>query len=131
MGLSSKLLDKYFTALSSKVSGIDIEDIFAELIQIHKNAFDDTNSALDSKGIHGFRSGKEEHLIDPLVIFHLQLACRNKDYAEFKKYSALVDSKCVNLRDLMDFDTSEAISIEQVESAQSIVKQIVKSYFIL
>lgn len=123
VGLSSKLLDKYFTALSSKVSGIDIEDIFAELVQIHKNAFDDTNSALDSKGIHGFRSGKEEHLIDPLVIFHLQQACRNKDYAEFKKYSALVDSKCVNLRDLMDFDTSEAISIEQVESAQSIVKR--------
>ena len=123
VGLSSKLMGKYFTAVTSKVEGIDIEDIFAELVQIHKKAFSSTSGALDSKGIHGFRASKEEHLIDPLVIFHLQQACRNGDYAEFKKYSALVDNKMANLRDLMDFDTSEAINIDRVESAQSIVRR--------
>ncbi|HIH2115516.1 TPA: glutamate synthase-related protein, partial [Campylobacter coli] len=76
-----------------------------------------------SKGIHGFRSAKEEHLIDPLVIFNLQQACRNKDYKSFKKYSALVDEKQVNLRSLMEFDFSEAISIDKVESVESIVKR--------
>ncbi|MCW1643813.1 glutamate synthase-related protein, partial [Campylobacter jejuni] len=83
----------------------------------------DTHKALDSKGIHGFRSAKEEHLIDPLVIFNLQQACRNKDYKSFKKYSALVDEKQVNLRSLMEFDFSEAISIDKVESVESIVKR--------
>ncbi|EAL4090012.1 glutamate synthase subunit alpha, partial [Campylobacter coli] len=85
--------------------------------------FNDTHKALDSKGIHGFRSAKEEHLIDPLVIFNLQQACRNKDYKSFKKYSALVDEKQVNLRSLMEFDFSEAISIDKVESVESIVKR--------
>ncbi|EHA2141392.1 glutamate synthase subunit alpha, partial [Campylobacter coli] len=94
-----------------------------ELIALHKHAFNDTHKALDSKGIHGFRSAKEEHLIDPLVIFNLQQACRNKDYKSFKKYSALVDEKQVNLRSLMEFDFSEAISIDKVESVESIVKR--------
>ncbi|EFB7086026.1 glutamate synthase subunit alpha, partial [Campylobacter coli] len=92
-------------------------------IALHKHAFNDTHKALDSKGIHGFRSAKEEHLIDPLVIFNLQQACRNKDYKSFKKYSALVDEKQVNLRSLMEFDFSEAISIDKVESVESIVKR--------
>ncbi|MGI7358535.1 glutamate synthase-related protein, partial [Campylobacter coli] len=103
--------------------GMDLEDFEKELIALHKHAFNDTHKALDSKGIHSFRSAKEEHLIDPLVIFNLQQACRNKDYKSFKKYSALVDEKQVNLRSLMEFDFSEAISIDKVESTESIVKR--------
>ncbi|EKH7144227.1 glutamate synthase subunit alpha, partial [Campylobacter coli] len=107
----------------SRIEGMDLEDFEKELIALHKHAFNDTHKALDSKGIHGFRSAKEEHLIDPLVIFNLQQACRNKDYKSFKKYSALVDEKQVNLRSLMEFDFSEAISIDKVESVESIVKR--------
>ncbi|EDH8183274.1 hypothetical protein CB659_22465, partial [Salmonella enterica subsp. enterica serovar Infantis] len=122
-GLSSKVIDKYFTSTTSRIEGMDLEDFEKELIALHKHAFNDTHKALDSKGIHGFRSAKEEHLIDPLVIFNLQQACRNKDYKSFKKYSALVDEKQVNLRSLMEFDFSEAISIDKVESVESIVKR--------
>ncbi|HEB9328443.1 TPA: glutamate synthase large subunit [Campylobacter coli] len=123
LGLSSKVIDKYFTSTTSRIEGMDLEDFEKELIALHKHAFNDTHKALDSKGIHSFRSAKEEHLIDPLVIFNLQQACRNKDYKSFKKYSALVDEKQVNLRSLMEFDFSEAISIDKVESAESIVKR--------
>ncbi|MDT3327189.1 glutamate synthase large subunit, partial [Campylobacter coli] len=123
LGLSSKVIDKYFTSTISRIEGMDLEDFEKELIALHKHAFNDTHKALDSKGIHGFRSAKEEHLIDPLVIFNLQQACRNKDYKSFKKYSALVDEKQVNLRSLMEFDFSEAISIDKVESVESIVKR--------
>ncbi|EGK7561657.1 glutamate synthase large subunit [Campylobacter coli] len=123
LGLSSKVIDKYFTSTTSRIEGMDLEDFEKELIALHKHAFNDTHKALDSKGIHSFRSTKEEHLIDPLVIFNLQQACRNKDYKSFKKYSALVDEKQVNLRSLMEFDFSEAISIDKVESAESIVKR--------
>lgn len=123
LGLSSKLTKAYFNDVSSKIEGIELEDIFKELVQIHKNAFSNTQQSLDSKGSFSFRSGKEEHIIDPLVIFHLQESCKNGDYERFKKYCALVDNKCVKIRDLMEFDESEAISIEQVESAANIVKR--------
>ena len=123
LGLSTKLMQKYFTSVSSRIEGIDIEDIEKELISHHKKVFEDSSNALDSKGNHKYRSNKEEHLFDPLVIFHLQESCRNGDYKQFKKYSSLVDSKIVNLRHLMDFDFSEAISIDKVESTDEIVKR--------
>ena len=93
------------------------------LINLHKKTFSKQISALEPKGIHGYRSGREEHIIDPLVIFHLQEACKLKDYKLFKKYSSLVDSKIIKLRDLMEFDTSEAINIERVESVENIIKR--------
>lgn len=123
LGLSKKLVDKYFSDTITRIEGIDIEDINEELINLHKKTFSKQISALEPKGIHGFRSGREEHIIDPLVIFHLQEACKLKDYKLFKKYSSLVDSKIIKLRDLMEFDTSEAINIERVESVENIIKR--------
>lgn len=123
LGLSEELTEEYFGSTVSRIGGIGLEDIERELKILHKRAFKDSSRSLDARGIHGFRSAKEEHLIDPLVIFHLQQACRQKDYQIFKKYSALVDEKQIALRSLMEFDFSEAISIAEVESAESIIKR--------
>ena len=125
------LVDKYFSDTITRIEGIDIEDINEELINLHKKTFSKQISALEPKGIHGYRSGREEHIIDPLVIFHLQEACKLKDYKLFKKYSSLVDSKIIKLRDLMEFDTSEAINIERVESVENIIKKIPKLSILL
>lgn len=117
------MIDKYFTSTSSKIEGITLEDIANDMLAVHKAAFSSHTKALDSKGLHSWRSGKKEHLLDPLVIFKLQESCRRGDYELFKEFSALVDSKLVNLRDCLEFDFSEAIGIEEVESVESIMKR--------
>ncbi|MDN2785335.1 glutamate synthase central domain-containing protein, partial [Campylobacter coli] len=71
LGLRSKVIDKYFTSTISRIEGMDLEYFEKERIDLHKHACNDTHKALDSKGIHGFRSAKEDHLIDPLVSFNL------------------------------------------------------------
>ncbi|EAK0959707.1 glutamate synthase large subunit [Campylobacter upsaliensis] len=123
LGINSKIVEKYFSSTTSRIEGIDLEDIEKETLKIHNEAFKDKSKALDSLGIHGFRSEKEEHLIDPLAIFHLQQACKNKDYESFKKYSHIINNKQIHLRSLMEFDFSEAIDIDEVESVESIVKR--------
>ncbi|EAH9284032.1 glutamate synthase large subunit [Campylobacter upsaliensis] len=123
LGINSKIVEKYFSSTTSRIEGIDLEDIEKETLKIHNGAFKDKSKALDSLGIHGFRSEKEEHLIDPLAIFHLQQACKNKDYESFKKYSRIINNKQIHLRSLMEFDFSEAIDIDEVESVESIVKR--------
>ncbi|ELK0694750.1 glutamate synthase large subunit [Campylobacter upsaliensis] len=123
LGINSKIVEKYFSSTTSRIEGIDLEDIEKEMLKIHNGAFKDKSKALDSLGIHGFRSEKEEHLIDPLAIFHLQQACKNKDYESFKKYSHIINNKQIHLRSLMEFDFSEAIDIDEVESVESIVKR--------
>ncbi|EKY2261901.1 glutamate synthase large subunit [Campylobacter upsaliensis] len=123
LGINSKIVEKYFSSTTSRIEGIDLEDIEKETLKIHNQAFKNKSKALDSLGIHGFRSEKEEHLIDPLAIFHLQQACKNKDYESFKKYSHIINNKQIHLRSLMEFDFSEAIDIDEVESVESIVKR--------
>lgn len=123
LGINSKIVEKYFSSTTSRIEGIDLEDIEKETLKIHNQAFKDKSKALDSLGIHGFRSEKEEHLIDPLAIFHLQQACKNKDYESFKEYSRIINNKQIHLRSLMEFDFSEAIDIDEVESIESIVKR--------
>lgn len=123
VGIKSSVIEKYFTSTPSKIEGIGLEEIASDYARVHKSAFESTTRALDSKGLHNWRAGKEEHLLDPLVIFKLQESCRRGDYALFKEYTNLVDSKLVSLRDCLEFDTTQAIGIEEVESVDSIVKR--------
>ncbi|MBZ7973432.1 glutamate synthase large subunit [Campylobacter molothri] len=110
LGLNSKMIDKYFGSTVSRIEGISLHDFEKEFLYFYKNVFND-------------KDFKEEHLIDPMIVFNLQKACQNNDYKIFKKYSSLVDEKQITLRSLMEFDFSEAISIDKVESVESIVKR--------
>ncbi|WP_258864962.1 glutamate synthase-related protein [Helicobacter sp. MIT 14-3879] len=88
---------------------------------------------LMSVGLHGYRSGsylygnadkeKEDHLYDPMMIYKLQHSCQNANYEEFKEYAQIVDSKFTHIRHCMDMDFSQAISINEVEGIESLVKR--------
>ncbi len=97
------------------------------------NVYNQAFNELLTVGLHGYRSGKflygeckeekEEHLYDPLMIYKLQNSCRNSDYEEFKRYTEIVDSKVTHIRHCMDLDFTQAISIDEVEGIESIVKR--------
>ena len=79
---------------------------------------------LDSEGSHQYRSGKEEHLYNPLTIHTLQMASWTGNYDLFKQYTAMIDKESapVTLRGLLDFRyPQQGIPLEEVEPAESIV----------
>ncbi|MCE7598590.1 glutamate synthase-related protein, partial [Vibrio fluvialis] len=83
---------------------------------------------LDVGGVYQWKQRGEKHLFNPETIHLLQHSTRNKDFQEFKKYAAAVDSqgdKAVTLRSQLDFVKNPAgsIPIEEVESIDSIVKR--------
>ncbi|MCM1495558.1 MAG: glutamate synthase large subunit [Bacteroides sp.] len=130
IGLSSEVIDKYFTNTVSRVGGIGIADIEKTVDALHSAAFDPlglaVNTSLDSAGLHKFRSGKEEHLYNPQTIHLLQEATRTGDYNTFKQYTALIndETKPKNLRGLIEFNYPEqGIDIKEVEPVDSIVKR--------
>ena len=55
-----------------QVEGITIEDIAEDVDYHHSKAFDmlglKNDLSLDSEGDHKYRSGKEEHLYNPLTL---------------------------------------------------------------
>ena len=62
-------------------------------------------------------------MYDPLTIFHLQSACRSGNYEEYKEFTNLLGKKVINIRDTLDLDFSHAISIDDVEPVEEIVKR--------
>ena len=132
VGISKDVIDKYFTGTVSRVGGIGLEDIQADVEAAHNAAFDplglDINMELADGGAHKFRSGKEEHLFTPQTIHLFQKACFTGDYQAFKDFTRTVDNmgaEGVHLRSLLDFsyDPNGGIPLEEVEPVSSIVKR--------
>ena len=128
IGISKEVVDEYFTSTACRIDGVGLKEIAEETLRRHKNAYDELSVevTLDSEGSHGYRSHKEEHLYNPLTIHKLQNSCRNKDYKEFKEYTAMLsgDERVINLRNIIDFDYSgESIPLDEVEPVESIVKR--------
>ena len=132
VGISKEVIDKYFTGTVSRVGGISMADIQADVEALHNAAFDplglDINMELADSGAHKFRSGKEEHLFNPQTIHLFQKACRTGDYDTFKQFTQTVDNmgaEGVHLRSLLDFNYAAdgGIPLEEVEPVSSIVKR--------
>ena len=133
VGINRAVVDKYFTNTVSRVEGIGLEEIGEGVEWNHNQAFDPLglgfDSTLDSMGAHKLRSGpdKEDHMYSPRTILLLQKAAREGSYETFKEYSALVDfaDKPHTLRGLLgfQFDENGGIPIDEVESAESIVRR--------
>ena len=130
LGLSQALVDKYFTWTPTRVQGIGLEQIYAEVKMRHLRAFparDKDADVLIAGGQYQWRAESERHLFNPRTIHTLQLATRTNNYTAFKEYSALVNAQekeFCTLRALLDFKfADQAIPIEEVESVESIVKR--------
>ena len=130
VGLSDKVIEKYFTGTSNKVEGITIDEIEREVKERHTLAFDTNlnfSNELDVGGDLAFRVNGEEHVWKPETITLLQHSVRSENYNQFKKYTSSVDDqtkKLKNLRGLLNFKKiNKPISIEQVEPIKAIVKR--------
>ena len=131
VGISSELINRYFSGTVSRIGGIGLSDISRRTEKLHTSAFDPlglaVNENIGSAGSHKLRSGKSEHLYTPETIHLLQQAAMTGSYDTFKKYSECLtrEDNELTLRSLLDirFDESGGIPIEEVEPVESICKR--------
>lgn len=128
VGLSTKLVEKYFAGTISKIEGIDLEDIARETVELHNQAFHWTvkEPKLDNLGQYAYRKDGEKHAWNPETISNLQLATRLGSYKKFKEYTNSVDNKPepIFLRDFMSYKKNP-IDISKVEPASAITRRFV------
>jgi glutamate synthase (NADPH) large chain len=132
VGLARSLVDKYFTGTASNVGGIGVFDVAEEAMRIHRAAFDERDpvlqASLDAGGEYAWRVRGEEHMWTPDAIAKLQHSTRQKSYATYKEYAALINDQSrrhMTFRGLFDFrlDKVKPVPLEEVESAAEIVKR--------
>jgi glutamate synthase (NADPH) large chain len=127
VGLSEKVVDRYFTGTPSRISGAELEILAKEALARHKKGFGkEISSILDQGGNYHWRRGEEKHMLNPNAIGLLQHSTRSNDYATFKKFSKHADGESTRqctLRGLFKFKKSSSIPIDEVESVEEITKR--------
>ena len=131
VGLNSELIDQYFTWTPSRVEGIGLDSVEAEVLQRHRSAFGSPHvageSELDFGGAYQWRVHGEFHQWNPEVIAKLQDSTRSGDRELYKEFANLVNDqsrKMATLRGLLEFkDTVTPVPLEEVEPASEIVKR--------
>jgi glutamate synthase domain-containing protein 2 len=130
VGLNKSLIDDYFPGTASRIEGIGLDVLAREALVKHAYAYRPlTESETDLRvgGQYQFRVTGEYHLVNPQTIATMQRAVRENDFAEFQKYTDLIDhqnSQLCNLRGMFKLKfANKPLPIDQVEPAKTIVKR--------
>jgi glutamate synthase (NADPH/NADH) large chain len=133
IGLSQALVDEYFPGTVSRLGGIGLDEIAAEVAARHRFAYPARPSELahrelDVGGEYHWRREGEYHLFNPETVFRLQHATRARRYEIYKQYTKAVDEQAerlATLRGLFRFRTGlrPPVPIEEVEPVSEIVKR--------
>jgi glutamate synthase (NADPH/NADH) large chain len=129
VGIGKDVIDKYFKGTPSRIGGIGINEIAAEVLRDHSQAFQKERDSepVMHRGTYHYRNDGEYHAWSPEIIGLLQWATANNGYKKFKEFTALSDKHTQRpafLRGLLDF-RKNPIDISEVEPAKNIMKRFV------
>jgi len=132
LGISSSVVDKYFTGTVTRIEGVGLDEIAKEAVARHRDGFPATDQIhvsdlLASGGEYAWRHDGERHLFNPTTIRLLQHATADNDYQQFKEYAKAVDDQSTaayTLRGLLKFQSDRpSIPLSEVEPAENIFKR--------
>ncbi|MDF3076558.1 MAG: gltB [Sphingobacteriaceae bacterium] len=130
LGLNSDVVDRYFTGAVTRIGGLGLDEIAKETLYKHYEGFGSSKpeqQMLPEGGIYQWKRRGEAHLFNPQTVHLLQHATRTNNYEVYKSYAKLINDqtdKMFTIRGLLDFaHHREAISIDEVEPAENIMKR--------
>ncbi len=131
IGLHEDFVAKYFDKTASRIGGVGLEKIAADVLAHHHRAFAGREARqgwLLDGGQYQWRRDGEFHLFNPETVFRLQHATRSGREEIFRQYTRMVDDqdeRLCTLRGLFRFkiDPSRKVPLDQVEPIESIVKR--------
>ncbi|MDM7856360.1 glutamate synthase large subunit [Cellulomonas alba] len=133
IGLSQPLVDRYFTGTTSRLGGIGLDVLAAEVAARHADAYPASgnrkpHSRLAVGGEYQWRRDGEDHLFDPETVFRLQHSTRSRQMDVFREYTNRVNdqsSRLMTLRGLLTFKDGvrPPVPIDEVEPVSEIVKR--------
>jgi glutamate synthase (NADPH) large chain len=129
VGISSKVINRYFAGTVSRLEGIGMAEIAEEVLIPHRKAYNEKSDIPEvlTEGVYSFRKHGEHHAWNPETISLLQWSTRTNDYSKFKEYTKRVDADTCSpgfLRGMLKI-RKNPIPIDEVEPAEKIMKRFV------
>ncbi len=130
VGLSTEFVDTWFTGTATTIEGIGLQEVAAEALRWHNDAFGDAQiyrQHLDVGGDYAFRLRGEDHMWTPDSISKLQHSTRANDAGTYREFARQVNEqneRLLNLRGLFELEfAATPIPLAEVEPAAEIVKR--------
>lgn len=128
LGLDDEIVESFFPGTTSRIAGIGLETLQAEILRRHASAFQtDPDGPLEHAGMIHYRSQGERHRWHPKAITKLQEAARNNDFSSYQDFASAANgdpNQPCALRDLFEFKwAAQALPLEEVEPAADIVRR--------
>ena len=127
IGLSPALVERCFEGTPSRLGGIGLAEIEADVRTRHCEAYAEMAAKLPDLGIVRFRKEGEAHAYNPTVVTKLQEAVRDGGAVAYGEYRALVTSQPPTaVRDLLELvPAGPAVPLDEVEPAGAILRRFV------
>jgi glutamate synthase (NADPH/NADH) large chain len=130
VGLSSELIEKFFTGTATTIEGVGLAEIGQECVRRHRDAYGDApiyKTMLDVGGQYAWRLRGEAHAWTPESVSRLQHAVRGNLPGEYREFARSINEqseRLLTIRGLMRLKpANEPIPLEEVEPASEIVKR--------
>lgn len=124
VGLNDVVVDKCFTATTSRINGTSFEDLHQDQLQLAGLAWNQRKQR-EQGGLLKYVHGGEYHAYNPDVVATLHKAVQGGSYDDYKAYADLVnDREPMVLRDLLSVKLADQpLDIEEVEDLGQILKR--------
>ena len=129
LGLSKKLINRFFSNTATRIEGIDLYEIEKEINKRHTRAYIHESKLglpLEIGGDYRWRRDGEAHAVNPATIATLQQAVRQNKPESYEAFSKMINDqneKLMTLRGLFEFSSFDPIPLDQVEPWTEIVKR--------
>lgn len=133
VGIGAEVIERCFRGTASRIKGVGFSLLAEESLRRHELGYPSRNlvrlPVLPNPGDFHWRAGGELHMWNPDTIASLQTAARTNSkqaYKDFAKHSDEYATRGATLRGLLKFKDNAnggAIPLDEVESAQEIVKR--------
>lgn len=127
VGLSSKLVERYFTGTATTIEGIGLAEIAEDTARRHRTAHGPEVPPLDLGGLYAQRIGGEAHAWTFETIADLQHAVRGNLPAKYRTFADALNARGrqrLTLRSLMRLSPAgPPVPLDEVEPASAIVRR--------
>lgn len=122
IGLNEMVVDKCFTATTSRISGTGFEEIQKDQQSLADRAWNNRKKR-EQGGLLKYVHGGEYHAYNPDIIATLHKAVQGGSYDDYKAYAALVNERpAMVLRDLLGLKIADTpLRLDQVEPIAKIL----------
>ncbi|MBD2393767.1 glutamate synthase large subunit [Cyanobacterium aponinum FACHB-4101] len=130
IGLGADVMELAFRGTTSRVGGLNLQEVANEIISFHQKAFPELQAKkLENYGYVNYKKGGEYHMNSPEMAKTLHKAVSaygtEEGYDHYEWYRKYLEERPVTaLRDLLEFKSDKnSISIDDVEPVEDIVKR--------